>query len=457
MSTSRPEKNGSGAWKSEGQLKKEFSARLRRLREARGQTQSQVAKALGFASESVYQLWEKGDGNLPSALNLQKLAFYFHVSTDYLLGLQEEQPKVSPTGKQPDEDEKKKARRAVFDLAWHGKNWDSPEVEPLLWKLYRSEESLERCYDRVITDVLLSAHPEDLPALSNFYTPAALAVKKEIERLFRERPGDQAREVTMHVLDLSQVPSDRFQRNIIGMQGAQLMKDRMKGRQKAFTLAVSSGWMAREVLFAPNLARGDIENVTVIPLTLGRSRVDETSTTTTIGYFGFKHGDYGVKMLNLKDKGPKRIASRARAIDLAFMGIGALEPSDRKSVFAELLAEKQLSHEELEAQGVIGSVLYHLTRENPSGLFWDIYKPPAGKEITVDIDDPAGDEIYHVLSLDVLRELVELGETQIVVLVKDPLRARVVRAALEMRWANSVICSLPVADELSSLLKARPA
>ena len=74
--------------KTEGQLKKEFAIRLRQLRDGRKQTQSQVAKDLGFASESVYQLWEKGDGNLPSALNLRKLAGHFGVSTDYLLGLQ---------------------------------------------------------------------------------------------------------------------------------------------------------------------------------------------------------------------------------------------------------------------------------------------------------------------------------------------------------------------------------
>ncbi len=461
MSPRQPEETAPGSGKTEERLKREFSARLRHLRVTAGLTQSQVARALGFSSESVYQLWEKGTGNLPSALNLHKLAVYFHVPTDYLLGLQEPAPGGAGPGKQPDEDEKKKARRLVFDYAWHGKNWDAPEVEPLLWSLYRSEEPLARCYDRIITDVLLSARPEDLPPLSSFHTTAALRVKREIEHRFRERSPGRARKVTMHVLDLGQVPSERFQRNILGMQGAQLMKERMTYRQKAFTLAVSNGWLARDVLMAPNLGRGDIENVSVIPLTLGRSQPDETSTTTIIGQFAYKHGDYGVRPIPLKGSIAARlVARRAASIDLAFMGAAALEPG-RKSVFADLLAEKQLDPEELAAEGVIGNVLYHLIREDPSGTAWSVYYPPSGVQIAIDMDDKdgddgLGDETLRVLKLESLRELVEF-EAQIVMLIHDKARAKIARAALEMRWANSVICTLAVAQELLTLLSEKPA
>ncbi len=433
----------------EERLKREFPERLRRLREAAGEKQGQLAKALGF-SETAYQLWEKEGGNLPNALNLHKLALHFKVSADYLLGLQEETSRPA-AGEESDE-----KRRQVFYHAWHGKNWNAPEVGLLLPGLCRSGESLERCYDRVITDVLLEGRPEDLPPLSYFRTQAAQQAKEEIERLFRERSPEHARQVTIHVLDLGQVPSDRFRRNILGMQGAELMKERMKDRLHAFTLAVSGGWMAREVLSAPNLERGDIENVTVIPLTLGRTLFDETASTTIIGAFAFRHGDYGVKPLDLEEKGPQRIELRASAIDLAFMGLGAVEPESHKSVFPTLLAEKGVSQSALKAEGVIGNVLFHLIREDPSGLSWDTYKLPPDKQIAVNIDDPAGDEVLHTLSLDVLEKLVKSEIARIVVLVKDQTRVRILRAALEMRWANTVICSLTVADELRKLLISKP-
>src|SRR5579885_104448 len=281
------------ATKHEERLKREFPERLRRLREAAGEKQGQLAKALGF-SETAYQLWEKEGGNLPNALNLHKLALHFKVSADYLLGLQEETSRPA-AGEESDE-----KRRQVFYHAWHGKNWNAPEVMSLLLDLRRPREALDRCYDRVITDIFLEGRPEDLPELGHFRTTAARHVKEEIERLFHERSPEHARQVTMHVLDLDQVPSERFQRNILGMQGAELMKERMKDRLAAFTLGASNGWLARDVLLAPNLARGDIENVTVIPLVLGRSQ-DVASATTIIGEFIFRHEDYGVKLIDLLD------------------------------------------------------------------------------------------------------------------------------------------------------------
>ncbi len=431
------------ATKQEERLKREFPERLRRLREAAGEKQGQLAKALGF-SETAYQLWEKEGGNLPNALNLHKLALHFKVSADYLLGLQEETSRPA-AGEESDE-----KRRQVFYHAWHGKNWNAPEMGLLLPGLCRSGESLERCYDRVITDVLLEGRPEDLPPLSYFRTQAAQQAKEEIERLFRERSPEHARQVTMHVLDLGQVPSERFQRNILGMQGAELMKK----RRAAFTLAVSGGLMARYVLVAPNLARGDIENVTVIPLAFGRSLSNESSATTIIGEFIFKHGDYGVKALSQDEKwGGKRLGLRMSGIDLAFMGIGAL--GSKSTLFAELLRDRELNEDALEAEGVIGNVLFHLIRELP-GPTWEIYQPPPDKEISVDIDDQAGDEIIHAINLDLLRKMVEFETAEIVILATDPLRARIVRAALEMRWANTVICTLEMADELRTLLLQMP-
>ena len=65
-----------------------FGSRLRTLRLEEGSTQKAMAELLG-CTVSNYQKMEYGQVNVPAA-TLAALARYFHVSTDYLLGLREE-------------------------------------------------------------------------------------------------------------------------------------------------------------------------------------------------------------------------------------------------------------------------------------------------------------------------------------------------------------------------------
>lgn len=61
-----------------------FSIRLKNLRIQNGYTQKEMAENLG-TSQPSYQNWEKGTRK-PSRITLQKIANFFNVSTDYLLG-----------------------------------------------------------------------------------------------------------------------------------------------------------------------------------------------------------------------------------------------------------------------------------------------------------------------------------------------------------------------------------
>ncbi len=58
--------------------------RLKELRTAKGMTQSEVAKLIGYSSLS-YARYEKGERE-PDINTLCKLADYFEVSVDYLIG-----------------------------------------------------------------------------------------------------------------------------------------------------------------------------------------------------------------------------------------------------------------------------------------------------------------------------------------------------------------------------------
>ncbi len=59
--------------------------RIRDLREDADLNQTQVAKYLGM-SQTGYSKYETGENDIPTQV-LIKLAKFYHVTTDYLLGL----------------------------------------------------------------------------------------------------------------------------------------------------------------------------------------------------------------------------------------------------------------------------------------------------------------------------------------------------------------------------------
>ena len=64
-----------------------LAERLKRLRKNSEKTQSELAKALGITRSGV-NAWEMGL-SVPSTPYIVELAKFFHVSTDYLLGMEE--------------------------------------------------------------------------------------------------------------------------------------------------------------------------------------------------------------------------------------------------------------------------------------------------------------------------------------------------------------------------------
>ena len=68
-----------------------FSKNLQKLRKERGVTQEQLASVLGVSPQAVSK-WE--NGSYPEGDLLPKLADYFDVSVDYLLG-RTDNPKIN--------------------------------------------------------------------------------------------------------------------------------------------------------------------------------------------------------------------------------------------------------------------------------------------------------------------------------------------------------------------------
>ena len=78
------EENKKGRRKKEIGYNSVFATRLRKLMEEKSTTQPQLAEAVGVTRQAVGQ-WKDGN-TVPDILDFQKIADYFKVSADYLLG-----------------------------------------------------------------------------------------------------------------------------------------------------------------------------------------------------------------------------------------------------------------------------------------------------------------------------------------------------------------------------------
>ena len=67
-----------------------FATRIKNLRQSRELNQVQLAEKLGVKKQSISN-WEN-DNIMPSIEMLIKIADFFHVSTDYLLGREVREP-----------------------------------------------------------------------------------------------------------------------------------------------------------------------------------------------------------------------------------------------------------------------------------------------------------------------------------------------------------------------------
>lgn len=101
----------------------EFGTRLRELRMQKNLTQKQLAEQIRVQN-SIISFYENGD-RLPSPETIIKLTAVFHVSADYLMGI-EKTESIDVTGL--DENDKKLVRSLVETLRnKNEKNWQSKQ------------------------------------------------------------------------------------------------------------------------------------------------------------------------------------------------------------------------------------------------------------------------------------------------------------------------------------------
>lgn len=76
--------------------------RIRKLRESRNMTQTELSEILGMKTYTTVSKWEKNE-NFPKGKDLKKLAEIFNVTSDYLLGLSDTKlGKITTQNEQPE-------------------------------------------------------------------------------------------------------------------------------------------------------------------------------------------------------------------------------------------------------------------------------------------------------------------------------------------------------------------
>ena len=94
----------------------EFSENLRYLRNSRQFTQKKLASILGLSTNCVCE-WEKGRSE-PSISTIKKIADLFEVSSDYLLGLEDDfgaRTAASTSSHSPRSDELTQKEKALLE------------------------------------------------------------------------------------------------------------------------------------------------------------------------------------------------------------------------------------------------------------------------------------------------------------------------------------------------------
>jgi transcriptional regulator with XRE-family HTH domain len=102
-----------------------FGQRLRKLREEKGDTQKQLARVLNV-SESTIGMYERGERE-PNFETLNKIANYFGVPVDYLMGRTENPKSKKITFEDLDKDERDFVEQVREVAAEYGYELSDPE------------------------------------------------------------------------------------------------------------------------------------------------------------------------------------------------------------------------------------------------------------------------------------------------------------------------------------------
>lgn len=408
-----------------------FGLRLKELRAVKATTlgrrkipQREVAAQLNI-SPGAYGSWESGRTKPDIAL-LPKIADCFEVSIDFLLG------------HTADVQSGREHTIAKTGLVWSLRRAAQSENEEKgieVWRRLAEGESQEAIATALETPIhqeieryLFEAINMDMISIDDLPRDTSLAE--------RVRDAFGLREVIV-VSTAPESPSF-FRYILLGEVARSYFKTHVYEGMK---VGIAGGYSVSRLIYS--LRPGDCRSIEVYPLAISpvieSISVDANSLVGALAYLNY---GYNVRGYCLQYASPedireakdsqkfaltRRILTKAKSVDIAFMGLGTfkrrLVPIDW---LGDLLGSRELSLDIIRERGAIGDILHHPVDQN-------------GQPVASEIDD-----LICSIELEDLKEMVQWG-VQVVAIASDERKSEIARAAIKGGYANVFIIN----DELA--------
>ncbi len=409
---------------------KELRANKARKLGRRKIPQREVAAALNISPGS-YGSWESGRTKPDIAL-LSKIADYFEVSVDFLLG-HTARGQASP-----------EQTTTKTGLAWSLRRAAQTENEEKgveIWQRMAEGESSEAVMNTLATPFrpeieryLLDVIYADMIKIDHLPEDAGLA--EQIRQTFGLRE--------VKVVRMGPKMTSLFRYILLGEAARSYFTARVYEGMK---VGIAGGYSVSRLVYS--LRRGECQNIDVYPLAI--SPVVEAiavDTNSLVGALAYRHYGYNVRGYCLQYASPedlreardsqkfaltRRILAKAKSVDVAFMGLGTFR---RRLVpiywLGDLLESRGLSLEIMRERGAVGDILYHLIDRD-------------GQPVASEIDN-----LICSIELENLREMVRWG-VPMVVIASGKRKAEIARAAIKGGYANVFVINDELAQAMLNL------
>ena len=414
----------------------QLGARLARLRaelgHSRGEdlTQRRLALSLGVKPQA-YNSWEQGK-TLPRLDHLWRLARYYRISLDRLCGYERD---VDENG----------------GIVWESlrrpeSGWDEEALDLFQWALGGDiDDETESKVGLAIRHVIGSQ-------LARIKHPPPSDEGLAQALLERFNQGGKKRLKDVRVIPMALTSLDQLRALIVGTAAKEYFLEHLDGTP---SIGLAPGYAVSCMVRA--LHREDpIKPFSVYPLValpvIDRPDID---ANTFIGELLYKYADQGVRGLALQcpgfslardrleyDHTAREVLTRATCVDMAFVGIGAIEGPVRyfDRGIMNMLDVTGISVESLKERGIVGDLCFHLL---------DAGGNPQERELSAGLS---------AVPLETLQHLVSIGQ-RVVVLASDPLKAAPIYSAIRggdqgQGFINVLIIDSLVAQRLLGLAES---
>ncbi len=410
----------------------DFGIRLKAWRDERRLSQRQVAETIEVAT-NTYAAWEQ-EKSYPRLTDLIKLAAFFHVSTDELLGM-------------PDAASSATERGVTWRLAWAAPGPEERTAARIWQRLIRGDGADAVAQELGMTESDLERHLQSLVLHEQVRVEKVMRDgewEEQIQKYFSRRP-QRPRLRDVRVANLSHIESRLMRHTLLGYVAKEYFLEQV---HTGDSVGFCGGFTISRLVYA--LRREEcpagirIQPVAVSPM-LERAAVSANNLVGALAYRAYDRAVQATQLPYYPDSTRHPPTSSitdmmlddARNLDFLFIGAGA-PGQGALGLDIDLKRQEYLWMAGIEPNTILqhktsaGNLLYYLLDENG--------EQPADFKALNDV-------MVCAIGLDGLRHLVERGKRVVIVAVGDS-KAKIVRAAVMAGCVNVLLIDDGLAQAL---------